>query len=145
MTTSSRPRSGRDAAKRYWVAHVQGADLAGLKEMGFVVLTPFLEDYVFLQVSDENAELIQPASRQGLEFLLSRNVMAEVTGRELARMVAKTTGRLKAGLRIRVVTGEVAGLEGEVLEIVDDAARCALESYHRVYERWLPLEVLLPA
>jgi hypothetical protein len=127
------------------VAYVRGANLASLKELGFVVLAPFLEDYVFLEASGENVQLVEDAGKLGVEFLASGEDFSTISGRELEDLVARTTGKIKAGLRIRVVSGEVAGLEGEVLEVDGELAFCTLTSYLQTYERWIPTEFLLPA
>ena len=123
--------------KRFWVAHVRGADFQTLRKKGFTTLDPALDDYVFLEETESNRHLLRKQSQLRVSFMKKSNRLVTVSERELQAMQKATTERGGPGAAIEVVEGFAAGLEGKVLEEKDGKIRVELQGWRRKYEAWL--------
>lgn len=129
---------------RYYAAHVRGADFNRLRQKGFRVLYPALDDYVFLEVVDKNKSLLTQQSELGVAFLKDKKGYVTVSQAEVDRMMEKTAEDMTPGTLIKVIEGVGASLDGEVLEREGNKLRVKLQGYNREYDIWVDrLEVVL--
>jgi len=124
----------------YWIAHVRGGDFAKLKKLGFVTFYPAMDDYVFLEETDDNRKFLRKQDELGIHFVKARGAYALASNKELEKMRSTTSARIEVGTEIIVVAGYASNLEGKVLEIDGDNVRCNLNGLTRQYE--LTLNVL---
>jgi len=130
--------------KRYWIAHVRGADFTILRAKGFVVFYPTLDDYVFLEVTDDNWKFVSKQTELSIYFLKSEGKYQEVTEEELDLMRDSARGGMEEGARIKVVGGYCTNLDGSVLVAEDQRYFCKLNGFKATYEVWLDaLDVVL--
>jgi len=120
--------------KNFWVAHVRGADFDQLKKTGFLTFFPSLDDYVFLEVKEENQHLLRRQSELNIHFLKKGSDYTTVEETELDYMTQETKGKIIEGTDIQVVKGYCANLDGIVLEVEEELARCYLNGYNRKYK-----------
>jgi len=123
--------------KQYWVAHVRGPYFERLRRLGFVVLYPAVDDYVFLEATDDNKKIVAQQQDLGVFFLRAGRKMKTVSEEELADIKQKTTERLEVGASIIVVAGYCEALEGEITDEGEQKVKCMLEGWNRQYHVWL--------
>lgn len=121
--------------KQYYVGLARGADFKDLKARGFTVFYPVLDDYVFLEVTDENKKLLTKQDELKVKFLRDQNsrTIQQVTEKELSAMVMTTQDILVEGQDISVVEGFGTGLEGKIFSRDGEALTCDLYGYKRVF------------
>lgn len=120
--------------KRFWVAHVRGAEFPRLVKLGFLVFYPEIDDYVFLEVKDENEKLLRKQNEFGVHFLRKKKVLATVTEREIQQMKKETKDELLPETEVEVVSGYAANMKGKVVEVLEGKYRCLLNGWRRTYE-----------
>jgi hypothetical protein len=123
--------------RRFYLAHVRGPFYDKLRDLGFVVLYPALDDYVFLEDKPENEKLLRKQSELGIYFLRKRNKYQTVSEHEVARMLDTAVGPIEPETAITVVTGHCANLDGKVIEVDGQKVHCRLQGYNRTYDVWL--------
>jgi len=123
--------------KEYWVAHVRGPYFERLRRLGFVVLYPAVDDYVFLEATDENRKIVSQQQDLGVFFLRAGRRMKIVSEEELDGIKQKTTERLEVGASVIVVAGYCEALEGEITDQNEKQVKCVLEGWNRQYEVWI--------
>lgn len=116
---------------------MRGPTYQRLRELGFVLFYPALDDYAFLLVSDENKKFLNKQMELSISFLKSKKGLTTISGEELDRMRQATIKPEQQGSRIRVISGTCAGLEGKVLEQEEQRYRCELQGFNRIYTIWV--------
>lgn len=121
--------------KTYWVGQSRGADFKDLKAKGFLVFYPALDDYVFLEDTEENKKLLTKQEELRVKFLRQHNSgkLQKVTEKDLQSMIVTTQDILLEGQDISVVEGYCQGLDGKVVSRDGDNLTCELQGYRRVY------------
>lgn len=122
---------------RFWVAHARGCDFGRLREKGFLILYPSIDDYVFLEAKDQNLKLLRKQTELGVYFLRRNNEFVTVSQKEIDGMRKETVDRIEPGVDILVVTGYGSGLEGKVTESQGNKLRCDLQGFNRTYDVWI--------
>jgi len=129
--------------KRFYVAHVRGANFQRLREKGFVTYYPSMDDYVFLEKTPANEKLLRKQLELGVYFLKVKDKLTTINYTEMLRMFATTVAKIKVNAKILVVVGYGSNLEGTVLEVDGQRLRVELFGYRRNFEVWLDqLEVV---
>lgn len=123
-------------AKFHWVASARGCDFKVLKDLGFTVFYPALDDYAFLEVSDENKYLFKKQEELRIRFLRegSGKGYLQVKDKDLEKMFCVTKDNLLPGSRIIVVEGHCVGLEGSIVSRDGESLDCTVLGYRRVFE-----------
>lgn len=121
--------------KRFWIAHVRGANFKLLREKGFITFYPSLDDYVFLEQSDEHAKFLRKQIELGLAFVRGKEGYSTVSEEDVKRMSGVIEDKIGVGARILVVEGFGTSLEGEVLAVGEDGRSliCELKGWNRNY------------
>ena len=132
MTTPAPPKQ-----KNYFVCHVRGPDFERLRRLGFLVLYPTLDDYVFLEAQPENLKHLKKQAEYGISFVKNRGALATVTQAEIDRMTAVTINLIELGTQVEVISGYCENLFGVVTELGEKEVRCELKGYERVFDRWV--------
>lgn len=122
---------------RYYIAHVRGPFWERLRSLGFLVLYPALDDYVFLEAKQTNEHLLRKQTDLAISFLKKAGKYQTVSAREISNMMKTTVGDLEVGANIVVVTGHAANLTGTVSEVEELRVRCELKGFNRTYDLWL--------
>ena len=122
--------------REYWIAHVRGPNYSILKKKGFLVLYPDVDDYVFLEVNDENKKYLKKQLELSIAFLKNKTKLVTVKEEEVQRMIQATSReKILPGTPIRVISGYCENMEGVVTGVVDDdMVKATLEGYNRQYE-----------
>lgn len=123
--------------RRYWLAHVRGADYKRLREKGFEVLYPVVDDYVFLEVLPENEKFLKKQSELMIHFLRAKGGYKTISRKELEAMKGSKKLSVEPGQKIKAVAGIGQGLEGVVISKNGTRLNVELKGYERVF----PLEV----
>jgi len=125
-----------DEAKEYWIAHVRGPNYAILKKKGFLVLYPDVDDYVFLEVKEENKKYLKKQLELAIAFLKNKSKLVTCTQAEVDRMVESTSRkRISAGTAIKVISGFCENMDGVVTgEAEDGKVAARLKGYNRDYD-----------
>lgn len=123
--------------KQFWCAHVRGPYFDRLRKLGFVVLYPAVDDYVFLEVSDENRKLVSRQQDLGIFFLKRGRRLQTISEAELENIQERTTEKLEIGAPIIVVGGYCEALEGKIMDENGQKVRCELQGYTRTYDVWI--------
>lgn len=120
----------------YYVALARGADFRVLKARGFTVFYPLLDDYVFLEVSDDNKKLLNKQEELCVKFLRDKSGkgIQTVTGKELNRMTQTTQKSLVPGQDITVVDGSFIGMDGKITSLEGDNITCKVVGYRKTYQ-----------
>lgn len=118
----------------YWIAHARGPDFGRLRSLGFLVLYPALDDYVFLEATEKNKALTRKQSELCVHFLKKKNELITVDRQEIERMMSSSARGLEVGEEILVVEGVGSNLEGIVLGRNGSKLKVRLEGYRRQYE-----------
>lgn len=128
------------SSKKYWVAAARGCDFGTLKSKGFTVFYPALDDYVFLESSEENKYLLSKQEELRIKFLRlsSGKGYVQVQEKEVQQMLSVTKDTLLPGSRIKVVDGYCSGLEGYIKTRDGEVLVCEVYGYKRVFEVSLP-------
>jgi len=126
--------------KRFWTAHVRGADFVRLKKLGFRAFTPMMDDYVFLEVTEKNEQFLRKQDELGLKFLRNGRELRTVSEAELVPLGGSTMDRLVPGAEVLVAVGYCEKLEGKVVERNGDKVKCVLRGFKRTYEVELPVQ-----
>lgn len=131
--------------KKYWVAHVRGGEHPRLAKLGFVSFYPAMDDYVFLEATQQNTKHHRKQAEHGISFLKAKGDYVTITETELGRMKGQTQDKLTQGQRIKVVQGYLSNLEGVITETDGLTAKVILDGRTRKYEAELPLGELAAA
>lgn len=123
-------------ATSFWVAAARGCDFKVLKNLGFTVFYPALDDYAFLEVSDENKYLFKQQESLRIKFLRegSGKGYLQVKDTDLDKMFQVTKDNLVPGSRIIVVEGYCVGLEGSIHSRDGESLECVVKGYRREFE-----------
>jgi len=121
--------------REYWIAHVRGPNYTILKKKGFLVLYPDVDDYVFLEVNEENKKYLKKQLELSIAFLKNKSKLVTVKEAEVQRMIQATSReKILPGTAIKVISGYCENLEGVVTGVVDDnQVEARLEGYNRQY------------
>lgn len=130
---------------RYYVCHVRGGDHSRLRLEGFVSFHPMLDDYVFLEKASNSDKLLRRQSDLGIHCLRENGSYVTVSEGELSLMRGETTNLIEEGSEILVVQGYCSNLEGQVLTLEGDQAKCRLRGYNSHYNVTLPVGDLVKA
>lgn len=112
------------------------------------MLFPSVDDYVFLKATKANEVLLTKQGELGVSFLREGTRLKTVTALELAQIQGSTVDLIQVGTEVEVVGGYCANLEGRVVSVEGQQARCELKGYNRMYDvmvDMLDLAVKLPA
>lgn len=120
--------------KRFWACHVRTPYFDKLRDHGFLVLYPMMDDYVFLESKPENLRFIRMQQELGISFIKVKGNLQVVTEAEIQKMKGTTVDLVTAGAQIEVVSGYAENLEGVVLEERGDKLLVLLDGYKRKYE-----------
>jgi len=122
--------------REYWIAHVRGPNYEILKKRGFLVLYPDVDDYVFLEVKEENKKFLKKQLELSIAFLKNKSKLVTVKEHEVQRMIAATSReKILPGTLIKVISGYCENLDGVVTGVVDDnQVEARLEGYNRQYQ-----------
>jgi len=125
-----------DEAKEYWIAHVRGPNYSTLKKKGFLVLYPDVDDYVFLEVKEENKKYLKKQLELAIAFLKNKSKLVTCTQAEVDLMVQSTSRkRISAGTAIKVISGFCENMDGVVTgEAEDGKVAARLKGYNRDYD-----------
>jgi len=125
-----------DEPKTYWIAHVRGPNYSLLKKKGFLVLYPDVDDYVFLEVKDENKKYLKKQLELAIAFLKNKTKLVTCTQAEVDRMVRATSRKsIAIGTAIKVISGFCENMDGVVTGVVDDSqVEARLKGYNRNYD-----------
>lgn len=129
---------------KYYVCHVRGAEYAKLKSLGFLVLYPMIDDYVFLEAIPENKKFLNKQTELGISFLKQREALVLVNKSEIDRMKETSKDSIREGAEIRVIGGYCANLEGRVLQILESGNYlCELQGFKQTYQAEIdPLDLV---
>lgn len=134
-----------DDEKRYWVAHVRGANFERLRAKGFTTYYPSMDDYVFLPATAENQKLLNKQTDLGVAFLKQKDKHVTISQKEMLAMYLQTENLITTNTDVLVVVGYGSNLEGKVLEVSEDGLRLRvlLQGFNRQYDVWVDrLEVV---
>jgi len=122
--------------REYWIAHVRGPNYTVLKKKGFLVLYPDVDDYVFLEVNDENKKYLKKQLELSIAFLKNKSKLVTVKEAEVQRMIQATSReKILPGTLIKVISGYCENLDGVVTGVVDDnRVEARLDGYNRQYQ-----------
>lgn len=120
--------------KLYWTCHVRGFNHAELREKGFVVPYPTVEDYAFLEAKEENRQLVEDQGELGLIFITISGKLGLSTQEEVDMMMGTTRGGIEPGTLVRVTKGRYVSLEGVVKSVEGDELVVELEGFAKKYE-----------
>jgi len=122
--------------REYWIAHVRGPNYEILKKKGFLVLYPDVDDYVFLEVNDDNKKYLKKQLELSIAFLKNKSKLVTVKEAEVQRMIQATSReKILPGTAIKVISGYCENLDGVVIGVVDDnQVEALLEGYNRQYQ-----------
>jgi len=125
-----------DETREYWIAHVRGPNYSVLKKRGFLVLYPDVDDYVFLEVKDENKKYLKKQLELSIAFLKNKNKLVTATEEEVQRMIDATSREsIEPGTSIKVISGYCENLEGVVTGVVNEnEVEARLNGYNRQYQ-----------
>lgn len=130
--------------KHYWLAHCRGPNFDQLKRKGFLTFYPTVDDYVFLEVKEENKRLTRQQAELGVLFLRANNALVEVNEDEVLKMSGKTVDQIKLGAEIKVLIGPCENLEGRVVEVNTEGKYiCELKGWNRTYLKSLNREEIV--
>lgn len=118
----------------YWLAHVRGADYKKLRDKGFVVLYPTVDDYVFLAETEENKKLLRKQGELMVHFLRHAGKYVTITEKELDRMRSNQKMVPEVGDEIKVISGVAENLEGTVVEVNGTKLKANVRGFKRVFE-----------
>jgi len=121
----------------YWIAHVRAPNFQKLKKLGFLVMYPTLDDYVFLKITPENEKFLRKQTELEIYFLKKREKLLTVSESEVQKMVGESIEEIEKGSEVHVVEGIYSNLEGKVIEKDGENYRISLEGYNRKYDAWL--------
>lgn len=123
-------------SKTYWVALARGADFKQLKELGFEVFYPVLDDYVMLEARDDNNKILSRQEELRVRFLkgAGNQKIMTVSEAEYLKLRESTKTGLEIGAQIVVVEGVYASMQGKILGIENDQYVCEVYGYKRVFE-----------
>lgn len=119
---------------RYWIAHVRAPNFQKLKKLGFLVMYPTLDDYVFLEVKDSNEKFLRKQTELEIYFLKKREKLLTASKEEVEHMVGSSIDIIEVGSDIYVVDGYYSNLDGTVIERDEDEFRVELKGYNRTYD-----------
>lgn len=125
--------------KRFYVAHARGPDFDYLKRLGFVVMYPIMDDYVFLEDVPKHSKYLTRQNELGVSFLKEGSQLVTVSEEELSQMGAGTVDRIKVGSQIRVLVGYCEGMEGTVDELDGGKVKCTLRGWNKNYNVMLSI------
>jgi hypothetical protein len=125
--------TGKTQEKRFYVAHARGPDFNQLRKLGFVHFYPILDDYVFLEVCDENKRYLTKQSELGIHFVKDHDDRMTISAAELDEMTRTTRSTIQPDTSVSVIIGYCEGLEGIVKQIEGDQVMCTLQGYNREY------------
>jgi len=121
--------------KRFWVAHARGCDFASLRAKGFLTLYPAVDDYVFLEMLDENRKFLKKQLELGIAFLRKKETYVTVSEAEIKGMSQGGSNSFSEGEQILVVSGPGEGLDGIVKEVRPEGKLlCELQGFKRTYD-----------
>jgi len=125
-----------DEAREYWIAHVRGPNYEVLKKKGFLVLYPDVDDYVFLEVKDDNKKYLKKQLELSIAFLKQKSKLVTVKEEEVQRMIDATSReKIEPGTSISVISGYCENLDGIVTGVIDDdQVEATLNGYNRQYD-----------
>lgn len=129
--------------KRYWLAHVRGADFAKLKKLGFTTFVPMMDDYVFLEVTEKNEAFLRKQDELGLKFLRTGKALQTVSEKDLAPMNGETTDKLLPGVEVLVAAGYCEKLQGRITARDGDKVKVQLDGFRRKYDVELPVQAVV--
>lgn len=123
-------------AKLFWVAKTTNPNFKLLKDVGFTVLYPSLDDYVFLETKTENAKWLGREKDLGVQFqrALDGKGWMTVLEEELEAMKETLWGGLQVEGKVRVVGGVYDGMTGVVMVEEPDRCLVKLQGFNREYE-----------
>lgn len=138
MTADRKPKTEESPkGKRYWSAHARGCNFEQLRKLGFKTFYPLLDDYVFLEVAQQNEKFLRKQTELGISFLKKKGRPVEISQKEMDRMSFGGMVAVKVGDEVMIISGYGSNLEGTVVE--EDLqntnklkVRCL--GYKRVYE-----------
>jgi hypothetical protein len=118
---------------QYWIAHARGCDFGKLRDKGFLVLAPTMDDYVFLEATEPNKKFLRKQTELGIAFLRGKNGPTTASKTEIDRMATKAKASLEGVEEVLVIGGIAANLEGRILEQKGEKLRLELKGYNRNY------------
>lgn len=118
---------------KYWAAHCRGCDYDHLRSLGFLVLHPHIDDYVFLEVCEKNTKFLRQENKLNILFVRFEDNVMEIDESEMSFMRRETVDSITDGSDILVVKGIYANLEGVIIEDQGDIYKCEIYGYKRKY------------
>lgn len=118
----------------FWVAHARGCDFSHLKDLGFTLLYPKMDDYVFLEVSEDNRKFLKKQAELSISFLKDKSGYNTITQAELDAMYQASESKFSKGDKVYAVSGFASGLRGEIVKVLESSCEVILQGYRRKYE-----------
>jgi hypothetical protein len=128
----------------YWVAHARGCNFAQLRRLGFTAFYPAMDDYVFLEVNQQNEKYLRKQSELGIAYLKKKGTPVTITQKELEAMAGQTVDKIEVGKRALAVQGFAEHLSGEVLEVIGNKVRMLFDGYKQKYNVEVDIQDLVP-
>lgn len=130
--------------KRFWIAHARGPNFSLLRDRGFVTFYPTMDDYVFLEVSEQNEKLLRKQSELCVAFVKDKKgKLQTVSQAELDRMRQKSTAGIEPGSMVLSVDGIASNLEGIVKAVKDNIVQVVFNGLSRVYDLEVDAQTLV--
>lgn len=123
-----------DSEKKYWIAHVRGPFYDKLRNLGFKVFYPYMDDYVFLEIKDKNKPLLKKQMELCIYFLKKKEKLLVVSEAEVERMTQGAKEKQEESEEVEVISGYCSGLMGKILEREEKHCRCLLQGFNRTYD-----------
>ena len=117
----------------YWAAHCRGCDYDALRKLGFLVLHPHIDDYVFLEVKDSNKKILRREGKLNILFVRFDDKLMEIPEEEIEIFKGSTIDSIEVGTSILIVQGIYSNLDGKVIAERGDNYSCEVYGYKKIY------------